>query len=184
MAREQIPCFWKRPAGNKPNLTVVEVAYPHEMAGTTVMVNIHGRSWLRGLSFGDPVLIWGPLNKTTRGQYLNDPCPDELQPFLAAQDTSTYVQPEIPEPEPQQQPEQSADEIERRISTKLKGSANIGAFLTLAGYCPGGHSEAGHLLMTFALIQVQDQASSLPSHELRDYLHNALQQAGQPVFSR
>lgn len=184
MAREQIPCFWKRPAGNKPNLTVVEVAYPHEMAGTTVMVNIHGRSWLRGLSFGDPVLIWGPLNKTSRGQYLNDPCPDELQPFLTAQDTSTYVQPEIPEPEPQQQSEQSFDEVERRISTKLKGSANIATFLALAGYCPAGHGEAGHLLMTFALIQVQDQVGSLPSPALRDYLRSALQRAGQPVSFR
>ena len=181
MAIEKIPCFWKRPAGNKPNHTVLEVALPHEMAGTTVMCHTHGRDWLHNLAFGDPVLIWGPLNKTSRGEYLNDPCPDEVQPFLASQNASVYVQPAILNPKIEQQPEQSVDQAERRISTKFKGSTHIDTFLTLAGSC-SGHGEAGHLLMAFALIQVQDQVGLLPSHELRDYLRKALQRAGQPAF--
>lgn len=182
MPKEQISCFWKRPAGNRDDLSILEVSFPHEMAGETVICNCHGQEWIKNLKYGDPVLVWGPLKPGREGDYIGNACPDAMQPFYGTQDTSTYVQPEIPEPEPQQQLEQSADGTERRISTKLKGSANIDAFLTLAKNCLGGHGEAGHLLMVFALLQVQDQVGSLPSHELRDYLRKALQRAGQPVY--
>jgi hypothetical protein len=178
MPKEQISCFWKRPAGNRQHLSILEVSSPHEMEGETVICNCHGQEWITNLKSGDPVLVWGPLKKGREGDYLGNACPDAMQPSYGIQDTSTYVQPEIPEPE--QQPEQSANQTERRISTKLKGSANIDAFMALAGSC-GGHGEAGHLLMVFALMQVQDQVGSLPSHELSDYLRKALQRAGQPV---
>jgi|TARA_B100000035_G_C20954766_1_gene533658 hypothetical protein len=176
MAKEQILCFWKRPAGNRKDLSILEVSSPHEMAGETVICNCQGQEWIASLETGDPVLVWGPLKKGREGDYLGNPCPNGLQPLSDGFEPSRLLKEEKPllqteisieTSEPDLQPQcstqaQSTSSI--RIDTFLNDSDQIEVFGKVANFTT--NKEAGRLLIAQGIKSLPPGAKALPGDKL------------------
>ena len=176
MAKEKIVCFYKRPAGQRPDLVILEVKAPHEHAGETVVCNCYNQEWITRLTYGTEVLIWGPPKQGSQGDLLADACADILQPhFKSDKSALNLIREEL-------EAENSKYFEERKISTKLKGKENIDTFLALANKCPGGHQEAGHLLIGYARL-ILDELQYTDSTVMYYHMRNKLAEAGQPTYS-
>ncbi len=170
MAKEQILCFWKRPAGNRKDLSILEVSSPHEMAGETVICNCQGQEWIASLETGDPVLVWGPLKKGREGDYLGNPCPNGLQPLSELQEEEKpllQAETSIETSEPDLQPQcstqaQSTSSI--RIDTFLNDSDQIEVFGKVANFTT--NKEAGRLLIAQGIKSLPPGAKALPGDKL------------------
>ena len=79
MAKEKILCFWKRSVGIRKDLSILSVSPCHKMGGKTVICNCQGQEWIASLKIGTPVFVWGPLKQGREGDYLANPCPNDLQ---------------------------------------------------------------------------------------------------------
>jgi hypothetical protein len=175
MAKEKIVCFYKRPAGKRSDLVILEVKAPHEHAGETVVCNCFNQEWITKLTYGTEVLIWGPPKQGSQGDLLADACADILQPHLASGAAVINAIEEL-------EAENSKYYEERRVSTKLKGRENINAFLALASQCPNGHQEAGHLLIGYARLILNELHYTDPT-TMYHHIQNKLTEAGQPTYS-
>ena len=175
MAKEKIVCFYKRPAGQRSDLVILEVKAPHELAGETVICNCFNQEWITKLTYGTEVLVWGPPKQGSQGDLLADACADILQPHSASAKTVTNAIEEL-------EAENSTHFEERRVSTKLRGQDNIDAFLAFAGRCPNGHQEAGHLLITYARLMLKD-LNYTDSISTYYHVRNKVAEAGQPIYS-
>lgn len=176
MAKEKIVCFYKRPAGQRSDLVILEVKAPHELAGETVICNCFNQEWITELTYGTEVLVWGPPKQGREGDLLADACADILQPHSASGKTVAKAIEEL-------EAENSKYYEERRVSTKLKGRANINTFLALASKCPGGHQEAGHLLIGYARLVLHELHYTADATVMYQHMRNKLVEAGQPTYS-
>ncbi len=178
MAKEKIVCFYKRPAGQRSDLVILEVKAPHELAGETVICNCFNQEWITELTYGTEVLVWGPPKQGREGDLLADACADILQPhFTSVGTTIDAITIKKLETENFKYFE------ERRVSTKLKGRANINTFLALASKCPGGHQEAGHLLIGYARLVLHELHYTADATVMYQHMRDKLVEAGQPTYS-